>query len=676
MSSSSNNSRCSTKRGSSSSNSSNSSSNKSSSNNSGRRSINMSSSSNNSRRKSSSSSSTEASSNSSINSSSRSFKTSTSSSSTSSNMSSSSSSSSIGLVVPILNENDSTCTEELRFGDNDTLAAHCAVALEADFLFILTDVNCLYTRNPRQYPDARPVWFVGRFTDVYSYLSVNDSEGAWGTGGIHTKVVASKIATNLGVHVGIVNGAFPERMLHVFEYVSHNLLPPASTPSPSATPTQPAAAAAAEAEAAEAAAAAAEAAEAAAADSMGDGDASESEAASDDDLTVRPFSEETNISSKETNLQKETLASDGETHSAHAKAFDSNSQQQQQQQHESEKMPDSLPGSSFPAAAAAASCPPRTASQGALHPQPDSRRECLKDTEGRVSSDNSSSNSSESSGSSSSSSSSEGPSLLGRCLESSREPSAAAPVRQPNGLRNGSNADRDSAAAAAAAARAPADAAAQLSREETVPYGSPPRRAQKHVRMQQQRQQQQQQQSQLQQQQQDTWRHHPTINFSVPDEATLQASPPPFIGTIFVSQASNGSSQSMRLVRRWILALPVRGAVYVDLGCARSLVLLNKSLFAAGVKEVRGTFVAGECLSIFLHGFESSSGMMSAEIGRCVSSFSSQELNIIKGHRSKDFEHLLGYSVDQEVSHRHDLVLVYRNGDERLQRICEGREEM
>lgn len=52
-------------------------------------------------------------------------------------------------VVPILNENDSICTEELRFGDNDTLAAHCAVALEADFLFILTDVDCLYTKNPK-----------------------------------------------------------------------------------------------------------------------------------------------------------------------------------------------------------------------------------------------------------------------------------------------------------------------------------------------------------------------------------------------------------------------------------------------------------------------------------------------------------------------------------------------
>lgn len=55
-------------------------------------------------------------------------------------------------VVPILNENDSICTEELRFGDNDTLAAHCAVAIDANFLFFLTDVDYLYTRNPNKFP--------------------------------------------------------------------------------------------------------------------------------------------------------------------------------------------------------------------------------------------------------------------------------------------------------------------------------------------------------------------------------------------------------------------------------------------------------------------------------------------------------------------------------------------
>ncbi|KAL8271193.1 hypothetical protein Esti_004854 [Eimeria stiedai] len=445
-------------------------------------------------------------------------------------------------VVPILNENDSICTEELRFGDNDTLAAHCAVALEADFLFILTDVDCLYTKNPRQYTEARPVWFVDRFTDVYSYLSVDEGEGGWGTGGIHTKVVASKIATNLGVHVGIVHGAFPERVLDVFDYVARNLVP-----NNSAAP-----------------------------------------------LAATPF----------------PMPAHPETP---------------------------------PAAAAAAAT---AAAQGALHPHPDLNRELLEETGGRPSSSSSSSSLRQSRRFQRD--------ARGGSLDACNVTSGAALGRQPNALllRNGSN----------SAAGAAAGAAAQPFREDSVPPGSFPRRAQKHVRMQ-------------QQQQHDAWRHHPSVSFSVPGEGTLQASPPPFIGTIFVSQAPSGPSQSMRLVRRWILALPVRGTVYVDLGCARSLVLLNKSLFAAGVKEVHGTFVAGECLSVFLYGFETSGGSLSAEIGRCISSVSSRELDIIKGHRSNDFEQLLGYTVDQEVAHRHDLVLVYRNGDERLQRICEGREE-
>ncbi|CAE7872585.1 unnamed protein product, partial [Symbiodinium microadriaticum] len=59
-------------------------------------------------------------------------------------------------VVPIINENDSTNTAELRFGDNDNLAALTAVQLEADALCLFTDVSCVYTANPRTNPDAKP----------------------------------------------------------------------------------------------------------------------------------------------------------------------------------------------------------------------------------------------------------------------------------------------------------------------------------------------------------------------------------------------------------------------------------------------------------------------------------------------------------------------------------------
>lgn len=63
-------------------------------------------------------------------------------------------------VVPIVNENDTITTQGVRFGDNDTLAAIMAGMIKADYLFLLTDVDCLYTDNPRTNPDAKPVLYV------------------------------------------------------------------------------------------------------------------------------------------------------------------------------------------------------------------------------------------------------------------------------------------------------------------------------------------------------------------------------------------------------------------------------------------------------------------------------------------------------------------------------------
>lgn len=60
-------------------------------------------------------------------------------------------------VIPIVNENDTLAVEEIRFGDNDTLSAITAAMIHADLLFLMTDVDCLYTKNPRQHPDAEPI---------------------------------------------------------------------------------------------------------------------------------------------------------------------------------------------------------------------------------------------------------------------------------------------------------------------------------------------------------------------------------------------------------------------------------------------------------------------------------------------------------------------------------------
>jgi glutamate 5-kinase len=63
-------------------------------------------------------------------------------------------------VIPIVNENDAFCSMQIRFGDNDTLSAITAGIVNADYLFLLTDVDRLYTENPRQNPDAKPVKLV------------------------------------------------------------------------------------------------------------------------------------------------------------------------------------------------------------------------------------------------------------------------------------------------------------------------------------------------------------------------------------------------------------------------------------------------------------------------------------------------------------------------------------
>jgi glutamate 5-kinase len=60
-------------------------------------------------------------------------------------------------VIPIVNENDTISVSEIKFGDNDTLSAIAAAMVHADYLFLMTDVDCLYNKNPRAHPDAQPI---------------------------------------------------------------------------------------------------------------------------------------------------------------------------------------------------------------------------------------------------------------------------------------------------------------------------------------------------------------------------------------------------------------------------------------------------------------------------------------------------------------------------------------
>ncbi|MCK5863239.1 MAG: glutamate 5-kinase, partial [Candidatus Hydrogenedentes bacterium] len=112
---------------------------------------------------------------------------------------------SMGNVIPIVNENDSTATEELRFGDNDTLAAKIAIKINADQLIILTDVAGLYDKNPQQDAAAELLLEVEKITPEIE-LAAGGAGSIAATGGMRTKLEAARIATAAGVDCIIASG--------------------------------------------------------------------------------------------------------------------------------------------------------------------------------------------------------------------------------------------------------------------------------------------------------------------------------------------------------------------------------------------------------------------------------------------------------------------------------------
>ncbi|KAI1297421.1 hypothetical protein EDD11_007135 [Mortierella claussenii] len=118
-------------------------------------------------------------------------------------------------VVPIVNENDTISVSEIRFGDNDTLSAITAGMIHADYLFLMTDVDCLYTDNPRTNPDAQPVLVVDDITALKEKVSVATAGSSLGTGGMVTKLIAAELATAAGVTTVITRGSTPQRIFQI-----------------------------------------------------------------------------------------------------------------------------------------------------------------------------------------------------------------------------------------------------------------------------------------------------------------------------------------------------------------------------------------------------------------------------------------------------------------------------
>lgn len=114
-------------------------------------------------------------------------------------------------VIPIVNENDTVAVEELNFGDNDTLSALVASLVEADYLFLLTDVDRLYSADPRNDPKAEPIQKVVTRDQLENLQSKAGKSGSqWGTGGMITKLEAARIATGAGVKTIITHGRRPQ----------------------------------------------------------------------------------------------------------------------------------------------------------------------------------------------------------------------------------------------------------------------------------------------------------------------------------------------------------------------------------------------------------------------------------------------------------------------------------
>jgi glutamate 5-kinase len=108
-------------------------------------------------------------------------------------------------VLPVINENDTTATDEISFGDNDFLAAQVAVLVGADELILLTDIDGLYTADPRLYPEAKIVREVADFGEL-AQLEIGHTTSPLGSGGMRSKVVAADMATAAGISTVICNG--------------------------------------------------------------------------------------------------------------------------------------------------------------------------------------------------------------------------------------------------------------------------------------------------------------------------------------------------------------------------------------------------------------------------------------------------------------------------------------
>ncbi|MBI3275293.1 MAG: glutamate 5-kinase, partial [Methylocystis sp.] len=117
-------------------------------------------------------------------------------------------------AVPVINENDTVATAEIRYGDNDRLAARVAAMASADLLVLLSDVDGLYTADPGRDPAARLIPVVARVTAAIEAMA-GGAASQFSRGGMRTKIEAAKIATTGGAHMIIADGRAPSPLSRI-----------------------------------------------------------------------------------------------------------------------------------------------------------------------------------------------------------------------------------------------------------------------------------------------------------------------------------------------------------------------------------------------------------------------------------------------------------------------------
>jgi glutamate 5-kinase len=117
-------------------------------------------------------------------------------------------------VVPVVNENDSVATAEIRFGDNDRLAARIGQAARADAVVLLSDVDGLYTANPHADASAMFIPTIDRIDARILSMADSGSGSGMGSGGMTSKIEAARIATGAGAHLAIISGKVDAPLSH------------------------------------------------------------------------------------------------------------------------------------------------------------------------------------------------------------------------------------------------------------------------------------------------------------------------------------------------------------------------------------------------------------------------------------------------------------------------------